>query len=78
MTIKEKQQTPKFAEWLGRQKPLRAQASRRGWTVEDFVREAQKRGVNCRVQTVYKWRIGATPRPSFQANLSAAFPGIRF
>jgi 2-hydroxychromene-2-carboxylate isomerase len=67
-----------FAKWLDDQKPLRAQAQKRGWTVEDFVREAQKKGVNCRVQTAYKWRRGATPRPSFQDGLRRAFPTIRF
>lgn len=67
-----------FAIWLGKQKPLRAQSSKRGWTVEDFVREATKRGVNCRVQTAYKWRTGAVPRPAAQDQLRGAFPTIKF
>ena len=73
-----KTEASKFAEWLGEQKPLRAQTKKKGWTVEDFVREADRRGVNCRVQTAYKWRRGAVPRPSFQSNLGAVFPGIKF
>lgn len=67
-----------FALWLEKQKPVRAQTRKKGWTVEDFVREADRKGVACRVQTAYKWRRGAVPRPSFQENLSAAFPTIKF
>lgn len=67
-----------FAAWLESRKPIRAQAKKRGWTVEDFVREAGRLGVNCRVQTAYKWRSGAIPRPSFQSNLSSVFPSIKF
>lgn len=50
-----------------------------GWSAEDFVMEAHKRGLTgVRIMTVYKRRGGCVPNSEAIASLRKAFPGITF
>lgn len=58
--------------------PFRLWLTDLGLSAEDFVREAERRGVHLRVMTVYKWARGAQPRATTRAYLEDKFPGVRF
>lgn len=44
-----------------------------GWTTEDFVLEANHRGLNVRIMTAYKWCSGTVPRWMTHATLERIF-----
>ena len=72
-----------FARWLDAQDRAdltHPGATRQGdgWTIEEFVRESEHRGIPARVGTAYHWRRGATPRPTTRERLEKEFAGIAF
>lgn len=74
----------KFRAWLDTQPRAKLtykkeieQRDENGWTAEDFVREAQHRGVEARIMTVYKWCSGTHPR-HYCSELQKIFKGIQF
>lgn len=65
---KEKDSRPPFRRWL----------DEKGLTIEGFVAEALKRGVNIRFYSAAKWARGTMPRITTLEDLTQAFPDIRF
>jgi len=68
MKSKDKFGRSKFRSWL----------DRKGLTVEGFVGEAARRGVNIRFYSAAKWARGTEPRITTREDLQKAFPGIVF
>lgn len=50
----------------------------KGWTYENFVREAWHRGLDVRIGTMMRWTSGAKPRPFMLHELKKHFKTIRF
>ena len=75
-----------FRQWLRAQKrsALRfggkdiARRSQTGWTTEDFLMEANHRGVPVRMSTAYTWGQGTVPNDGTIQLLKKKFSGIQF
>jgi hypothetical protein len=78
---------PKFRIWLDEQprkaltyrpKDLIRDRDGNGWRNEEFVLEANKRGVEVHWGTALKWAAGTQPRYLALSQLRKAFPTIQF